>query len=66
MKFDKTVFAKQSFQAANDAHQSTYQLMNEEEKTAVFHYLMSVSYGFLGKPWPKIDKEYFNKRRFDD
>ena len=66
MKFDRSAFSKQSFKEANDSHQSTYILMDEKEKVEVFHYLMAVSYGFLGKPWPKMERTYFSKRKFND
>ena len=62
---DKSNFKSQSFKDAAN-HQQVYNKMTDEEKTEVWKYLMSVAYGFVGKPWPKMDKTYFRIRRRDE
>jgi len=62
MKMNRTVFKKQSFREAAD-HQSTYQTMSVQEQADSFRYLMSVAFGFVGKPWPKMEKEYFSSSK---
>ena len=61
MKFDKTAFKIQTFKQASNHHEE-YAKMSDEEKTEAWKYLMSVAFGFVGKPWPKMDKTYFHIR----
>ena len=56
---DRTVFKQQSFREAAD-HQSTYHNASVDEQSEHFKYLMSVAFGFVGKPWPKMDKQPFS------
>jgi len=65
MKMDKTYFIKQSFIKAEN-HQEYYKTLSIEEQFEVFHYLMRVAYGFVGKPWTKGDKKYFSKRKLEN
>lgn len=58
MQMDRTAFKQQSFREAAD-HRSTYHSASEEEQAEHFKYLMSVAFGFVGKPWPKMDKQQF-------
>ena len=65
MKLDKSYHKSQSFKEAS-SHQKEYDKMTDEEKTKTWHYLMSVAYGFVGKPWPKMDNSYFRIRKRDE
>jgi len=65
MRLDKSVFSKQSFEEAAN-HKKIYDAMNDSEKSSVFYVLMSAAYGFVGKPWPKMDKTYFAIRKHKD
>lgn len=58
MQMDRTAFKQQSFREAAD-HQSTYRNASMEEQAENFKYLMSVAFGFVGQPWPKMDKQQF-------
>lgn len=58
MKLDKTHFVCQTFSQASE-HQEVYKNFSDVEKKEVFFYLMQVAYGFVGKPWPKMDKTHF-------
>ncbi len=57
-QMDRTAFKQQSFREAAD-HQSTYCDASVEEQAQHFTYLMSVAFGFVGKPWPKMEKQLF-------
>jgi hypothetical protein len=59
---DKTIFSKQSFKEAAN-HKKIYDSMDASEKSIAFYTLMSAAYGFVGKPWPKMDKTIFSKRK---
>ena len=59
---DRTAFKQQSFREAAD-HQSTYQTMSIQEQAEHFRYLMSVAFGFVGKPWPNMEKKYFSSSK---
>ena len=61
MKLDRSAFRKQDRQQAAD-HQGHYRAMAEAERGRSFLYLTQVSYGFLGKDWPRMDKSAFAKR----
>jgi hypothetical protein len=62
MQIDRTAFKQQSFRQAAD-HQSDYRKASGEEQAETFKYLMSVAFGFVGKPWPEMEKEYFSSSR---
>ncbi|MFP4166046.1 MAG: hypothetical protein ACLFUF_02640 [Opitutales bacterium] len=61
VRLDRTTFKKQTFAGAAE-HQATYHKMSAGERGASFQYLMQVNYGFLGKPWPRLDRKAFSKR----
>lgn len=61
MELDRTQFKKQTFAEAAD-HQAIYEKMSDEERGASFRYLMQVNYGFVGKPWPRLDRSAFSQR----
>ncbi|TVP75782.1 MAG: hypothetical protein EA353_13265 [Puniceicoccaceae bacterium] len=61
VRLDRTTFKKQTFTEAAE-HQTTYHKMSASERGASFQYLMQVNYGFLGKPWPRLDRKAFSKR----
>jgi len=63
MKLDKKAFTIQSFEEAAD-HQKYYKNISEEEKKDLFFKLMQAAYGFVGKDWPKMDKNHFEVRTF--
>jgi hypothetical protein len=65
MRLEKDIFKKQSFQEAAD-HQPAYQAMDATTRVKTFHYLMSVSYGFVGQACPRMDKQLFQKRRHNE
>jgi hypothetical protein len=58
MKLDKFIFTHHNHDQASD-HQSAYRKMSPEERSEAFFYLMQVAYGFVGNPWPKMDKHVF-------
>jgi hypothetical protein len=58
MQMDRTAFKQQSLREAAD-HQSAYRNALLEEQAENFKYLMSVAFGFVGQPWPKMDKQQF-------
>ncbi|HVK97984.1 MAG TPA: hypothetical protein VM368_09205 [Flavisolibacter sp.] len=59
-RLDRTAFEALSFDDANKKIQSSVHL-NQQERFNQFNYLMAVAYGFLGKPWPKMDRTAFEK-----
>lgn len=63
MKLDKSHFIIHNYNQASE-HQEHYRGLSPDKKKEVFFYLMQVAYGFVGKPWPKMDKTFFkiNKR----
>ncbi|UJP63646.1 hypothetical protein [Mongoliitalea daihaiensis] len=61
MKLDKKAFKIQSFDEAAD-HKQYYRELPEEEKENLFFKLMQAAYGFVGKDWPRMDKNYFEER----
>ncbi len=61
---DKSAFSKQSFEDAAN-HKKIYDSMDATERSSVFYILMSAAYGFVGKPWPKMEKNIFSKRKQD-
>ena len=61
MRLDRSYYRKQSFEQAAD-HQSEYLSMNEEELSEAFFVLMQASFGFVGQPWPRMEKSLFIKR----
>ena len=62
LRLDKTAFQKQSVEEAND-HQKYYRKLSSKEQSKVFNYLMSSAFGFVGKPWPRMDKTAFSSRK---
>jgi hypothetical protein len=62
MYMDRTAFKQQSYQAAAD-HQSAYRNAPSEGQGEHFQYLMSVAFGFVGKPWPQMDKRHFSQSK---
>jgi hypothetical protein len=62
MRLDRTYFRKQTFEQAAD-HRSDYLSMNEAERSEAFFILMQASFGFVGEPWPRMEKNVFKKRR---
>jgi hypothetical protein len=64
MRMDKSAFSKQSFEDAAN-HKKIYDSMDATERSSVFYILMSTAYGFVGKPWPKMEKNIFSKRKQD-
>jgi len=62
MKLDKSIFTQQSFSDAAD-HQKLYRTKSDKEKSDCFFYLMQVAFGFVGKPWPRMDKGHFESRK---
>lgn len=62
MRLDKTLYTKQSFSAAAN-HQKHYDMMNDEERAESFIMMMQAAFGFVNKAWPKMDKQYFQKRK---
>jgi hypothetical protein len=61
-KLDKTSFQALSFEEA-DKQMNTSQNFSTKEKIKQFNYLMSIAYRFFGKPWPQMDKTYFEKKK---
>ena len=61
MNLDRTTFKKQTFAEAAE-HQTAYNKMPVNERGLTFLYLMQLNYGFLGKPWPRLDRKAFSKR----
>jgi hypothetical protein len=60
MKLDKTIFKKQSHQKASN-HQQHYNKMSESERAEAWWLLMRMAYGYVDKPWPRMDKTIFKK-----
>jgi hypothetical protein len=58
MQMDRTAFKQQSFRQAAE-HKSAYGNAPVEEQAQHFKYLMGVAFGFVDKPWPKMDKQQF-------
>ncbi|GHB26303.1 hypothetical protein [Mongoliitalea lutea] len=61
MKLDRKAFKIQSFEEAAD-HQQYYRELPEEEKEDLFFKLMQAAYGFVGKDWPRMDRNHFEER----
>ena len=59
---DRTAFKQQSHHAAAD-HQPAYRNASLKEQGEHFQYLMSVAFGFVGKPWPRMDKQQFSRSK---
>jgi hypothetical protein len=62
MKLDKSHFIIQNFNQASE-HQEKYRVLSSDKKKEVFFYLMQVAFGFVGKPWPQMDKTYFKIKK---
>ena len=61
-KFDKTAFAKVSFKEAD--HQKNYWLSKTPtERIQAAIYLQSIAYNFDPSNPPKMDKQFFYKRK---
>ena len=61
MRLDKKYLIKQSFSEAAD-HQVRYKKMNAKEQSDTFRFMMEAAYGFVGLPWPRMDKNHFEKK----
>ena len=61
-RLDRTAFQKLSFEEADKQMQQSNN-QTEEERFRHFNYLMSVAWRFLGEPWPKMDKTFFEMRK---
>ena len=56
-KMDRTAFSMGKMSEETEAHD--YSNYSEREKLQIAAYLISVAYGFVGKPWPKMDRTKF-------
>lgn len=56
-RMDRTVFASGKMNEESEQHD--YSSLSEKEGLQVATYLISVAYGFVGKPWPKMDRTKF-------
>ncbi|MDX2191033.1 MAG: hypothetical protein SFY32_14325 [Bacteroidota bacterium] len=56
-KLDRTKFSYGKMSEETEKHD--YAHLTEKEQNDVFQYLMSVAYGFVNKPWPKMDRTKF-------
>ena len=61
-RLDKTAFKAMSFEEADKEMNHTENL-SYQERVRKFNYLMSVAYGFLNNPWPRMDKTVFEIRK---
>lgn len=61
MRLDKNYYIKQSFNEAAD-HRSQYKRMSAEVQSDTFRFMMEAAYGFVDLPWPKMDKQHFEKK----
>lgn len=61
-KLDKTAFKALSFEEA-DKEIINSEGLSFEERINQFNYLMSVAFGFLNEPFPRMDKTVFEKRK---
>ena len=61
MRLDKNYYIKQSFNEAAD-HPSQYKKISAEVQSDTFLFVMEAAYGFVGLPWPKMDKQHFEKK----
>ena len=62
MRLDKKYFTKQSFEHATE-QQSHYRRMNSEDLSAAFLFMMQAAFGFTDLPWPRMNKQVFEKRK---
>jgi hypothetical protein len=56
-KMDRTAFSSGTMDEESEKHD--YSKMTEKEGLQIAAYLISVAYGFVGKPWPKMDRTKF-------
>lgn len=61
MRLDKNYYIKQSFNEAAD-HPSQYKKISAEVQSDTFLFVMEAAYGFVDLPWPKMDKQHFEKK----
>lgn len=61
MRLDKNYYIKQPFNEAAD-HQSQYKKISAEVQSDTFLFVMEAVYGFVDLPWPKMDKQHFEKK----
>lgn len=54
---DRTAFSMGKMDDGSEEHD--YAGRSEKEKLEIAAYLISVAYGFVNKPWPKMDKTKF-------
>lgn len=62
MCLDKNYYIKQTFNEAAD-HQSQYKKMSSEAQSNTFRFMMEAADGFVGLPWPRMDKNHFEKEK---
>ncbi len=62
-KMDRTAFKHQSF--GEEEKTKVFKHLPTEERLRIANYLISVAYGFVGKPFPKMDKTAFSMRKRD-
>lgn len=63
-RLDRTAYKAMSFEEA-DRKINKSEHLSEEERIDEFNYLMSVTYQFLGKQWPQMDRTCFDKVKRD-
>jgi len=57
---DRTAFRHQSFK--EEEASKVFLNANYQERLRIAYYLISIAYGFAGKPFPKMDKTAFKLR----
>lgn len=60
-RIDKTAFKHQSFE--EEERSKVFQKVAYTEQLRTATYLISIAYGFVGKPFPKMDKTAFSIRK---
>ncbi len=56
-KMDRTAFSFGKMEEESEKHD--YSSLSQKEGLQVAAYLISVAYGFVNKPWPKMDRTKF-------
>ena len=56
-KMDRNTFSMGKMNEKSEVHD--YTNLSEKEQRKVSSYLISIAYGFVNKPWPKMDKTKF-------
>jgi hypothetical protein len=62
MKFDKTIFQKQSFEDA-DLQKNFWKSKSYSERLEAGVIMTQIAFGLVGKPFPKMEKALFKKRK---